>query len=151
MKRVLGMALLLAVLGGLSPAEAVTVNGRATPGGTPTWSIFHGPGGMLIITVYWKTRNSLLFLVGSCDDGASFVSGSMADRFTQVQIEVDPNTSCEVEARSRRGTSKFWMNVQGSGIFGFSGTRDAIVVTRSERPAPVLDALVELGKNRPPE
>ena len=115
MKRIACLIVLLALGLGASAAEAVTVNGRA---GTDSWMITTGSGGQLVLTLYWKTRNALLFLRGDCDDGASFVSGSLQDRFQRVEIGVDPGTTCEVTIVSRRGSSKYYLNIQGTGIFG---------------------------------
>ena len=90
MKKLVAFMVIFGLFVMLTPSSALTRSGKATPTRTPTWNVSYGPGGMLIITVYWKTKNANLFLVGTCDDGAAFVSGSMADRFTRVQIEVDP-------------------------------------------------------------
>lgn len=150
MKKLVVLTVILGLFVMLSPASAVTRAGKATPTRTPTWNIMHGPGGMLIVTVYWKTKSANLYLVGACDDGATFVSGSMADRFTRVQVEVDPGTRCEVEARSRRGTTKFYANFRGSGIFDAASGQEAIVVTTSDGPSPILDELAKLGKASPP-
>lgn len=115
MKRLVCVALFAALAFAAVPADAVTVNGRA---GSDSWMITTGPGGQLVLTLYWKTRNALLYLRGNCDDGASFVSGSMQDRFQRVEIGVDPGTTCDVDIIARRGGSKYYLNIQGTGVFG---------------------------------
>ena len=114
MKRLVCLALFATLALGVASAEAVTVNGRA---GTDSWSITTGPGGQLVLTLYWKTRNALLFMRGTCDDGAMFVSGSMQDRFQRLEIGVDPGTTCDVDIVARRGASKYYLNIQGTGVF----------------------------------
>lgn len=115
MKRLVSLALFAVLLLSASSAAAVTVSGRA---GADSWSITTGTGGQLVLTLYWKTRNALMFMRGTCDDGAMFVSGSMQDRFQRVEIGVDPGTTCNIDIISRRGSSKYYLNVQGTGVFG---------------------------------
>lgn len=104
---VLGLAALPALAG-------QTVNSRS---GDTTWEIFDANGGQLILTLYWKTRSANLFLIGDCDDGAAFVSGSLEDRFQRLEIGIDPGTTCFVDVVDRGRGSKYWMNIQGTGEF----------------------------------
>ena len=150
MRRLVVLTVILGLFVALSPASAVTRTGKATDSRSPTWEVYHGPGGMLIMTIYWKTKRTKLFLAGACDDGSQFVSGSLEDRFSHLQIEVDPDTTCDVEVRSRGGSSKFWINFRGSGVFSASAGSEAVLVTRSKGRSTMLNGISEQGKGKLP-
>ncbi len=115
MKRIACLMLFCALdLSALPATAGQTVNSRS---GDTTWEIFDANGGQLILTLYWKTRSANLFFVGECDDGAAFLSGSLEDRFQRVEIGVDPGTTCFVDVLDRGRSSKYWMNIQGTGEF----------------------------------